>query len=553
MLLREFFQHVEAFIQIQVYDFDAAADHDIAGAAKCSVFADYYFRYTQLNHGSCAHCTRHQRRIDNCVCISADATRVAQTLNFSVRGRIAVLHAPIVAAADNFAVFDQYRTDRNAAFRHPLAGFVDGSSHEFIQVSNLSYVQTSTMAEHDTRNSYLSVCRLNFGSCTSGKMCSEVNTMLNKVLILSATSGNGHVRAGQALEKAFRETGVAREVLHVDALRYASPLMRGLYDKTYLRMVNNAPTLLGWIYDETDVPWHAERRRLAFDRVNTFPLARFINNYNPDLIVCTHFMPASVVSWLKAKKRIAAPQAVVVTDMDMHAMWMCRHYDHYFTAMDETREHLIKLGADADRISVTGIPIDPIFAQTKDKAQMRSKLGLAQDKAVIMLSAGGFGVGRMHEILHSLGELKTPTQVLAMCGKNQRLLREVQQLSTSTVEIIPVGFTDAMDEYMSAADILVGKPGGLTTSEALAKGLIMVIVNPIPGQEERNSDHLLEEGAAIRCNNLPALAFKIDRLLGDPDRLQAMHANVKRIARPNAAQEIVSVLTQKRASTIAYR
>lgn len=378
--------------------------------------------------------------------------------------------------------------------------------------------------------------------------------MLGKVLILSATSGNGHVRAAEALQKAFLQKNAAEEVVHVDALDYASPLLRNLYAKTYLRMVNNAPTLLGWIYDETDRPWRAERRRLAFDRINTLPLARYIQAYNPDTIICTHFMPAEIVSWLKAKKRINSQHAIVVTDFDMHSMWLCRRYDHYFTAMDETREHLIKLGADPAKVSVTGIPIDPVFSQNKDKSMLRSKLGLDHHKPVIMLSAGGFGVGRMEELLTALLEMKHGAQVLAMCGKNQQLLHQVQdfarsQSASTPVRIVPVGFTTEMDEYMTVSDLLVGKPGGLTTSEALAKELVMVIVNPIPGQEERNSDHLLEEGAAIRCNNLPALGFKIDRLLKEPERLETMQANVARLARPHAAHDIVDILVRAQDSS----
>ncbi len=379
--------------------------------------------------------------------------------------------------------------------------------------------------------------------------------MLNKVLVLSATSGNGHVKAAQAIEKAFLEKCCAAKVLHVDALEYASPFMRNLYAKTYLQMVNQAPTVLGWIYNETDEPWKAEGRRMAFDRLNTFPLARFINNYDPDLIVCTHFMPASIVSWLKAKGRITAPQAIVVTDFDFHAMWMCRNYEHYFTALDETREHLIQLGAEPNRVSVTGIPIDPVFAQHKDAKAMRAKHGLSQDKAVIMLSAGGFGVGRMQDILSGLEMMDTPAQVLALCGKNIKLKKDVAAFAAahngrSNVEFVPVGFTNEMDEYMAASDLLIGKPGGLTTSEALAKGLVMVIVNPIPGQEERNSDHLLEEGASIRCNNLPALAYKVDRLLADPKRLAAMRENVARLAHPQAANDIVDVLIKQHNSNV---
>lgn len=147
--------------------------------------------------------------------------------------------------------------------------------------------------------------------------------------------------------------------------------------------------------------------------------------------------------------------------------------------------------------------------------------------------------------------MKHNAQVVAACGRNEELKSRIEELNnrrprSSKVTIKPIGFTTEMDEYMSAADIIVGKPGGLTTSESLAKGLLMVIVNPIPGQEERNSDHLLEEGVAIRCNNLPVLAHKIDRLLDDGKRMVTMRANVKRMARPHAAREIVKKLIELR-------
>jgi processive 1,2-diacylglycerol beta-glucosyltransferase len=237
----------------------------------------------------------------------------------------------------------------------------------------------------------------------------------------------------------------------------------------------------------------------------------------------------------------------VVTDLDVHAMWLCRNYEHYFVAVEETRQHLMKLGIPANKVTISGIPIDPIFAEKKDPREMRRKHGLNQDVTTILLSAGGFGVGPVEHLLQALLEMEHPAQVVAVCGRNDELKTRIEKLNvqrprSSKVAIKPIGFTTEMDEYMSAADMIVGKPGGLTTSEALAKGLLLVIVNPIPGQEERNSDHLLEDGVAIRCNNLPVLAYKIDRLLGDAKRLAAMRANVKRIARPNAARDIVKTL-----------
>src|SRR5437867_4772553 len=252
-------------------------------------------------------------------------------------------------------------------------------------------------------------------------------------------------------------------------------------------------------------------------------------------------------SRLKAKARIACPQAIVVTDFDVHAMWLCRHYEQYFVALDETRMHMEKLGIHPGKLTVSGIPIDPVFSLSKDKQEMRIKHGLAPDKTTILVSAGGFGVGRVEDLSTCLSELQHEAQVVVLCGRNEELRKRLDKRAAkrppgSRRSIINIGYTTLMDEFMSASDILLGKPGGLTTSEALAKGLVFVIVNPIPGQEERNSDHLLEEGVAIRCNNLPVIAYKVDRLMDDTARLVRRQASVHRLARPHAARDIVNKL-----------
>ena len=371
----------------------------------------------------------------------------------------------------------------------------------------------------------------------------------NRVLILSASAGAGHMRAADALERAFQQARAAAEVRHVDVLQLTNKLFRRLYSQAYLDLVNSSPELLGWFYDYLDKPWEGERRRLMLDKLNTRPLVKFLHDYAPDMIVCTHFLPAEIVSWLKAKHRLACSQAIVVTDLDVHAMWLCHHYEHYFVALEETREHLIKLGVPTAKVTVSGIPIDPVFAEKKNQHEMRRKHGLRPEVTTILLSAGGFGVGPVEHLVQALMEMKHSAQVIAVCGRNEELKKQIEELNhrrarSAKVTIKPIGFTTEMDEYMTAADMMVGKPGGLTTSEALAKGVALVIVNPIPGQEERNSDHLLEEGVAIRCNNLPVLAEKIDRLLDDGKRLTAMRANVKRMARPNAARDIVEKLLE---------
>jgi processive 1,2-diacylglycerol beta-glucosyltransferase len=366
-----------------------------------------------------------------------------------------------------------------------------------------------------------------------------------RVLILSASSGAGHVRAAQALERAFLARGDCH-VEHVDAIAHVSKLFQRLYDDAYIAMVRRAPDLMGLLYDRTDQPWSHPRRRLALDRLNTQPMIRMLKRVQPELCIATHFLPAEILAWLIAKKKLRARNAIVVTDYDVHAMWLCRTVDRYYVAMQESAEYLAGIGVPREKLRVTGIPIDPLFEVPVNRSEARRKLGLSPDARVLLISAGGYGVGPVEHLVQDLLALKRPWQILAIAGKDEKLKKSLDQVSRAAGKLpaggdrlVVVGFTKEMDQYMAAADVLIGKAGGLTTSEALARGLPMVLIEPIPGQEERNADHLLEAGAAIRCNNLPAAAWKIAALLDNPEKLQAMTTAAKAMARPGAAAAIV--------------
>jgi processive 1,2-diacylglycerol beta-glucosyltransferase len=311
--------------------------------------------------------------------------------------------------------------------------------------------------------------------------------------------------------------------------------------------------VLGWLYDHLDVPGKNDKLRLAFDRLNTGPFVKFLDRYRPDVAICTHFLPSEIISWLKRQEKVRIMNAVVVTDLDVHAMWLCNRAEHYFVALEETRVHLAAIGVSEDKVTVSGIPIDPVFAEPKEARPMRRKHGLAEEAFTILVSAGGFGVGPVEHIIQALSGLTHSAQVVVVCGRNDELRMRLARLvrkrpESSRVSFKLLGFTTEMDELMAAADLFVGKPGGLTTSECLARGLPMVVINPIPGQEERNSDHLLEEGIALRCNNLPALAYKIDHLIDEPGKLLLMRGNALALGKPQAAFTIIERLDALRAT-----
>jgi processive 1,2-diacylglycerol beta-glucosyltransferase len=365
-----------------------------------------------------------------------------------------------------------------------------------------------------------------------------------RVLLLSASSGAGHVRAAQALEKAFIARGDC-DVEHVDAIEYVSKFFQRLYDRSYISMVRRAPELMGVLYDRTDRPWQHPGRRLALDRLNAQPMIRMLKKVQPDLCVATHFLPAEIIAWLIAKKKLSAKNAIVVTDYDVHAMWLCRTVGRYFVAIPEAAEYLAGIGVPREIVRVTGIPIDPVFAKPLDLLAARKELQLDPAAKIVLLAAGGYGVGPLEQLVQNLLALQKPWQLVAIAGKSEKVKKRLHEISQAAGELhsgsprlVTVGFTTQMDQYMAAADLLVGKAGGLTTSEALARKLPMALIEPIPGQEFRNADHLLEQGAAVRCNNLPAAAWKIAQLLDDSAKLERMRNASAKMARPDAASRI---------------
>ena len=373
----------------------------------------------------------------------------------------------------------------------------------------------------------------------------RVSPMPPRILVLSASVGAGHLRAAEAVELALRQTLPEAEVQNHDVLQFTNAVFRRVYGQFYLDLVTHAPHVLGYFYDLLDRPSRSgknrsDRIRFAIERLNLAKFQKLLTNQHWDLVINTHFLPAELIARLRSDGKLSVPQVTVCTDFDTHRMWVNQPCDRYFCATDEGACYLRHWGVQAEDIEVTGIPIHPVFASPVDRAQCLQRHNLAGDRPIILQLCGGFGVGPVESIATGLLALAQPVEVVIVCGRNEELrhsLATVQAPAQHRLQVL--GFTRQIDELMGCANLVVSKPGGLTTSETLARGVPMAIVNPIPGQESRNSDYLLENGAGIKINHPSLIPLKLGRLLADSQRYQQMRQAARSLGRPQAAFDVV--------------
>jgi processive 1,2-diacylglycerol beta-glucosyltransferase len=365
-----------------------------------------------------------------------------------------------------------------------------------------------------------------------------------RILILSASVGSGHVKAADALARAFRSREDVEEVLSDDSLDHTNVLHKQLYSSLYKRLSALLPEFLGWWYETSDDPWVSDKGRLIFDLPQALPLINLLKDFKPDAVICTHFMPAGIVSYLIGAGKLDTQLGIVITDFHFHAFWITRAFHWYFVAQEEDKIHMEGLGLPKDRIHVTGIPVEPEFSLSVDKAAVLAKYDLSTDRPTLLVAAGTLGLSPAVAVVKRLLELDRDFQAIVLCGKNEELRTDVERLVEGKKDRFRVvGFTTDMPELMASASLLLSKPGGMTTAEALARGLPMVILDPIGGQEERNADVLLENGAAVKCTEVTVLNHKVARLLDDPARLALMSENARRLGRPGAAADIANIVT----------
>lgn len=372
-----------------------------------------------------------------------------------------------------------------------------------------------------------------------------------RILIATVTAGGGHLAAAAALEEAWRALRPKDTIERVDLVKFFSPLHRKLYLSGYVKLVERAPELWGMLFTKTDSRKAARRlnrlQELLPSRARS-RFAKFVREFKPDVVLCTHFTPVTEVGQMRAKEGKKPPFLVsVVTDFEAHALWMDDAVDLYAVATAETKARLVARGAAEKNVVATGIPIAAKFATKVDALAVRKTLGLRDDLPTLLVLSGGFGMGPVGKILAALDKVEREFQTVVVCGRNEELRRELAAQDRRHPTRV-LGFAGNMHELMGVADLILTKPGGLTSSEALALGKPLFILDPIPGQEAANSDFLLEHGAAAKVNRVEDLPFRIEQLLGSK-KLATMAQAEKALGRMQAAaavcQEVLARMAQK--------
>lgn len=381
---------------------------------------------------------------------------------------------------------------------------------------------------------------------TVGQGFESLPVRQKRVLLLSVSAGFGHIRAADAIRACIEKHHPDVIAMHIDVMDFVPRIFRSIYTDFYITLVARFPTIWGLLYRGMDTASSggiARKIRLGIQRLNTVKLLKEIALIDPDAIICTHFLPAEILSSLAKAGGLHSPVWVQVTDFDLHRIWVHQGMAGYFSASEEAAFRMRAQGISSQSIHFTGIPVMPAFSEALDRKQCAREFGIDPERMTLLLMGGGAGIGKLDEMAAKLLAMDADFQLVVLTGKNEKLLRALHILSNRFPgRLMPQGYTTRMERLMACADVAITKPGGLTTAECLAVGLPMIVHSAIPGQEERNADFLLEQGAALKACDAVALEYKVRFLLESPAKLADMRAKAKALGRPSAAESVASIV-----------
>ncbi|WP_034868154.1 MGDG synthase family glycosyltransferase [Clostridium lundense] len=366
-----------------------------------------------------------------------------------------------------------------------------------------------------------------------------------KALIFSVSAGGGHSRAAEALKDYIYLYNPNSDVKIIDTLRYINPIIDKVIIGSYLKTIKVTPSLFGKLYDYSETDYGLATISSKFNEIMTYRLLPLIKEFKPDILIATHPFPTEMLSILKIKHKTELPTMSILTDYAPHSFWLHPYIDAYIVSNSDMIPEMVSRGIPKNTIYDIGIPISPNFFTEYDRKKTLEEIQFLPDRTTILIMGGSLGMGKIDSIYEELLELENDIQIIVITGNNKKLYYELmkyQNISTETKKTYIIGFTDKVNKYMQASDLLLTKPGGLTITEALICKTPIGIFSPIPGQEEKNAEFLIKHNLAIDLSHDKSIKGTMENLLSDPDNLLTLKENCGKFAKPFVGKDIYDII-----------
>lgn len=364
-----------------------------------------------------------------------------------------------------------------------------------------------------------------------------------KILLMYITKNSGHHRASVAIENALKKVSSSVDTLNLNAFRYTNPILERIINRTYSGVIKNKPEVWEYLYDNPKVLKSVQGLREAIHRYNSKKLRTLLEDFKPDAVICTQAFPCGMIADYKKNFNLSLPLIGVLTDHAPHSYWIFREVDYYITPSDLSKGCFVQNGVSESKIKVFGIPIDMRFSRHYNKSEIFKGIGLRPDIPTVIIMGGSQGLGPVEDIVNVLQKKDFLFQLVVICGMNRALENSLQRKAYRyRKKTLVFGHVKNIDELMEISSIIITKPGGLTTAEALSKDLPMIIVSPIPGQEAKNTEFLLNQGVAVKAEDNEDIAALLEELLLNKTKLNEMKKRAAELKKPNAAIDIARLV-----------
>lgn len=354
---------------------------------------------------------------------------------------------------------------------------------------------------------------------------------------------SGHHSATLAVEKALKMLAPGIEIMNINAFNYTNPISEKIINRLYMAVIKRTPQIWDYLYDNPKVAKNLSGIKEAVHKFNSPKLKNLFDKFKPEAVLCTQAFPCGMVADFKKQYNSNLPLVAVLTDYIPHSYWIYDKVDYYITPSEEVTQRLADKGAVREKIKSLGIPIDPKFKEALPRAEAMKRLGLDPNVFTVLIMGGGQGLGPIKTITKSLERVTAEIQEIIVTGSNKKLYRSMsRRIKKYKKKILLFGYAKNIDELMDAADVVVTKPGGITTAEALAKKLPIIIVRPIPGQETSNTSYFTAKRVAIKLDRAEDINLLIEDFIHKPEKLRQISSVAAGISKPNSSLDIARLL-----------